>query len=240
MKNTANNNGVTAMNPPGFIEENRSFLNRLFSGEMQTTLVVCHQCSNIHITEKGPSPEFASTTCPFCGASRAESIEFTSENIEEHVDELKSKVREEGILNELSDKIKRVMLDSNNQRFNVAACEDCNNRFVFLDEDSDEMNCCAFCASPIDNMRALVDYEDVPAMASKLGPAGFDHYIGRLFYLKLTSGVEDNFELTDVDPAFQRLRFVSPTDTRMAFWVADREIVSMLEFVRIDQMPPEE
>lgn len=228
----ADNIGV-AVNPPSYTEENKLFLKRMFNGEMKASLIVCHECKNVYLTEKGPSPEFASSYCPFCESPReASTVTFDVFKAKEKIAELSEKLQKSEETAVLADKIKRVILESGEQRFNVAACHECNNRFIYLEEDAENIMCCAFCARASQDMQPLLEYDVKQEFDT---PVGLEKYIGHLFYLKLENGIEDNFTLTDIDFATVRMRFVSPTDDRMAFWITNDEIIDMMEFIRIDE-----
>lgn len=207
----------------------------MFSGKMQASLVVCHECKNVYLTEKGPSPEFSSSYCPFCEAPReTATVTFDVLKAKAKIAELSAKLEQNETTVMLAGKIKRVILEPQNQRFNVAACHECNNRFIYLEEDAENIMCCAFCSHESQDMQPLLEY-DVKQQFDT--PVGLEKYIGRLFYLKLENGIEDNFTLTDIDFATLRMRFVSPTDDRMAFWITNEEIIDMMEFIRIDEKP---
>lgn len=222
------------MTPPTYNEENKDYIDRLFNGKMETVLVVCHKCNNIHLTERGPSLEFSSQYCPFCLSKRSSDIiNITPDKLNEAVDALSNNLSDTPESLELANKIKRVILESSKQRFNIAACKNCNNRYIFLDEDIDEIEGCAFCKTSNDDLESLIEYSET---SNENNAPGFHNYIGKLFYLKLKNGIENNFILSDFDSAFNRFRFVSSTDDRMAFWISNDEILSMLEFIKLSDI----
>lgn len=230
---------MSEFNPlDNFDQSNKEYLDTLFKGNMNTVLVVCHACKNVYMTERGPSIEFNSSYCPFCESPRKSStVTLDTSNVKESIGELSSKLEQNEETKALANKIKRVMLEGKKQRYNVAACSDCNNRFIFLEEDFDEVACCAFCGHDRDNMSALLEY-DVKRTPEEYTAAGFEKYIGKVFYLKIKNGIEDNFILTDVDSALKRYRYQAVVDDRMAIWVKDDDIIDMFEFIHTDHINP--
>jgi hypothetical protein len=232
------------MNPlnDNFVEENREFVDRFFSGKMKTTLVICHECENIYLTEHGPSIEFASSYCPFCKKEKTPKIVPSDQDKdpEEYVEEIKEKL--EGS-NGLAKKVKNVFDESIKKQYNVAACNICNNRFIFMQDDIDEIGNCCYCGTDSDDMISLVEYMHGTQPGDVApGEYGIEKYIGRLFFIRLTNGVEDNFILTDVDATLKTFRFVSVKDKRMAMWIKEAQVIDMYEFIQApnNEPPPDE
>lgn len=229
------------INPLGnFSEDNLDFAERLFNGTMKTALVVCHHCHSVYVVEVGESEEFLSSYCPFCSeprVNRPEGME-NREEMQERITELVSELPDGSAKSPLVDKVKRIVLHSDKQEFNVAACTVCNNRFILLEEDMDDVANCAFCNASCEEMSALLSY--TPQNQIDPNKIGLDKYINCIFFLKLTNGMEDNFILTEVDHDLKRYRFMSAKDGRMAFWIADTDILEMYEFLKAPPKGPEE
>lgn len=222
-----------------FVAENAEFSKRFFAGQMKTTLVICHQCNNIFLTENGPSPEFHSSFCPFCGHKKSPKIvKLDSMEVMKNIaNSIETEDSNNGIDQELIDKVKYIFDSKSVKHYNIAACTHCNNRFIFLHEDRDNIGNCCFCKSPVDELLSLIEYETVGSEIEN--PIGMEKYVNRLFYISLTNGVEGNFVLTDVDLALQKYRFVSVTDKRMALWIKDAQIIDMFEFLTAPDAPPD-
>ncbi len=227
------------MNPLGnFTEDNKDYLDRLFNGNIQTVLVVCHECNNAHMVERGPTIEFNSSFCPFCTAKRDSTTSIDLSDPEKNGKAVADRLKADNNI-ELANKIQRILIDGKNQKFNVAACTKCNNRYIFLEEDFDSVACCAFCGKNCVNMSALLEYNNGEAnsVEEEAPKHGLEKYIGQLFYIKLRNGVDDNFQLTDVDQSMLRYRFVSVNDDRMALWITDKDIIELFEFVHNNPPP---
>lgn len=218
------------MNPLGnYIEENKAYLQRLFSGNMKVSLVICYECKNLYLTETGPNfVEFSSSCCPFCGTQ--EKSEFVGgEDLKEQAERIKTG---KGFLANdevFTRKVKDVLLHGERQRYNVAACTNCNNRFIYLHDDGDEIGCCPFCMCE-DELEELITNKSQPVQEAAYG---MERYVGRLFYLELKNKRIGNFILSDVDQSMERMRFVSLEDDRMAFWIRNDEIETLMEFIKI-------
>lgn len=221
------------MNPPTFEEENKNFIKHMFSGDMETAIVICRECNNIYMTERGPSPEYNSQYCPFCEDKRKNVRTIDLQGEGKSFEEAAANVENEAESDEFKQKIRRVVLEPSKQKFNVAACHNCNNRFIYLEEDAPEILCCAFCGESSSDMTPLLEYKDEEFQSSP-EPSGLHNRINRIFYIELSNGINGNFKLTDIDDNMKRYRFVSIEDDRMAFWISDNEIEQMMEFIKID------
>jgi len=223
----------TTFNPfDNFAAENKAYVETLFSGKMKIMLIICHECGNIFCTESGPVPEEYSTSyCPFCKSKAKQSIKSLKGDPDTKIANINKAIIKGGFApldNNLEEKMKRVLMDTQNQVFNVGACTECQNRFVLLEEDIDEVKNCPFCGTKVDNLVLL--FNDVSNEQSE--KTGLESCIGKLFYVK-TARFEENFILTNIDYDMNKYRFVSLTDKRMAMWLDNSEIYEMYEFVDI-------
>lgn len=223
-----------------FAAENSEFSKRFFAGKMKTTLVICHECNNVFLTENGPSPEFASSYCPFCGHKKSPKIlKLDSMEVMKNIaSSIEADSEARGLDRDLIEKVKYIFDNKAVKHYNIAACTECNNRFIFLHEDREDIRNCCFCNSPVEELVSLIEYESVSSDIEN--PMGMEKYVNRLFYISLTNGVEGNFVLTDVDLALQKYRFVSMTDNRMAIWIKDSQIIDMFEFLKAPDTPPKD
>lgn len=224
-----------------FVAENADFSKRFFAGQMKTTLVICHECNNVFLTENGPSPEFHSSFCPFCGHKKSPKIlKLDSMEVMKNIaSSIEADSSAPGLDQDLIERVKYIFDSKAVKHYNIAACTECNNRFIFLHEDREFINHCCFCRGPVDELVSLIEYEEVGSESIE-NPIGMEKYVNRLFYISLTNGVEGNFVLTDVDLALQKYRFVSVTDNRMALWIKESQIIDMFEFLKAPDTSPKD
>lgn len=226
------------MNPlDNIVNDNAEFLKEFYSGEMTTILNICDKCQHVYLTESGPSIEFNPSYCPFCTRSIGNNV-IVENNDSDVAEALVENLVENENTSVLSQKVQRILLNGKDQEYNIAVCTKCNNRFIFLEEDYDDLECCPYCKEyASENMRTLVSYEDEEV--EQYQPTGIEKYVGRLFHISLKNEISDNFILTDIDINLKRYRIVSLNDERMALWIRDDDIVDMFEFIKVHQSDPE-
>lgn len=220
-----------------FVEDNKEFIKGFYSGNIKCTVISCSNCGSVFMVEQGANAdEYGTTCCPFCKMPTIQTHTVKPEEVGDTLVENSS--LPPSVLAETADKSNRIMLDSENQQFNICACTVCNTRFTLLQEDLEYVAVCPYCESDVDALRWLIKYEDRDNEPQ--GGKGLLNSIGKLFYVTTKSGTAENFKLTDVDYGMKKYRFVSMIDSRMAFWIKEEEIIDMLEFIKTDDIKVKE
>jgi len=220
-----------------FEQETIDFTKNIFSGKIKTNVMICPHCKNLFLLEHNESPEFKPSYCPYCRADATNMgniIKNEEEDISNTLDTLLADVPDMAY-NSLSEKYYRVMMEPQQQKFNVISCKVCQNRICVLEEDRTKLKHCAFCGTNREELVCTID--NTPPLQNDISESGtMLSYIGCLFHVK-TNNFEDNLLLTDVDISTSRYRFMKVENQHVALWISDADILELYEFISLPEDP---